>query len=60
MIWERLPKTKYAGLTQLELAPYDALAYFNIGSKAAVLAFEKLDMIPGKYCVRGCSDINAS
>ena len=60
MIWERLPKTKSAGLTQLELATYDALAHFNIGSKAAVLTFEKLDMIPGKYCVRGCLDINAS
>ena len=61
MIWERLPKTKYAGLTTpLELATYDALAHFNIGSKAAVMTFEKLDMIPGKYCVRGCSDINAS
>jgi len=37
---------------------FDAVANFNIGRKASVLVFEKLSMIPGRYCTKGCSDIN--
>ena len=58
MIWERLPKTKYNSLVQLELATYDAVAYFNIGHKATVLIYEKLNMIPGQYTLNGCEDLN--
>ena len=53
MVWERLPKTKYNALAQLEFATYAAVAQFNIGRKVTVMTYEKLDMIPGKYCVRG-------
>ena len=31
MIWDRIPKTRYVSLTQLELEVYDAVAHFNIG-----------------------------
>ena len=58
MIWERLPKTKYNSLIQLELATFDAVAHFNIGHKATVLIYEKLNMIPGKYTLSGCTDLN--
>ena len=46
-IWERLPKTKYYSMTQLEFGVYDAVAYFNIGAKACILLYEKLKMLPG-------------
>ena len=58
MIWERLPKTKYNSLIQLELATFDAVAHFNFGHKATVLIYEKLNMIPGKYTLSGCTDLN--
>ena len=48
MVWERLPKTKYNALAQLEFATYDAAAQFNIGRKATVMTYEKLDMCKRK------------
>ena len=57
-IWERLPKTHYVSRAQLEFGVYDAVAIFNIGRKASILIFEKLDMIPGQYTVKGCKIIN--
>ena len=58
MVWQRLPKTKYVSLTQLDLGVYDAVSKFNIGRKAIVLLFEKLNMIPGIYTLQGCSTMN--
>ena len=58
MIWERLPKTKYVSNTQLQLGVYDAVANFNIGRKASVLIYEKLNMIPGRHTLKGCANIN--
>ena len=49
-IWDRIPKTNYVSLKQLEFGVYDAVANFNIGRKASVLIFEKLNMIPGRTC----------
>ena len=57
-IWERLPKTRFVSRTQLEFGVYDAVANFNIGRKASVLIFEKLNMTPGKYTLKGCQNIN--
>ena len=57
-IWERLPKTKYNSFTHLELATYDAAACFNIGRKATILMYEKLEMKPGSYVVHGCAKLN--
>lgn len=37
----------------------DAVANFNIGQKASVLVFERLEMIPGHYTLRGCNRNNA-
>lgn len=58
MIWERVPKSTYVSLSLFRLGVFDAVANFNIGRKASVLVFEKLSMIPGRYCTKGCSDIN--
>ena len=57
-IWERLPKTRFVSRTQLEFGVYDAVANFNIGRKASVLIFEKLNMTPAKYTLKGCQNIN--
>ena len=57
-IWDRLPKSKYSGLTQLRFGVYDAVANFNIGRKASILIFEKMGMISGKYMLRGCFKTN--
>ena len=48
-IWERLPKTRFDSRTQLEFGVYDAVANFNIGRKASVLIFEKLNIPSGAY-----------
>ena len=53
-IWERLPKSKYCSFKQLEFGVFDAVANFNIGRKATILIYEKLDMIPGRYTGKGC------
>lgn len=57
-VWDRLPKSKYSGLTQLRFGVYDAVANFNIGRKASVLVYEKMGMIPGKYMLRNCFKTN--
>jgi hypothetical protein len=49
MIWERIPKATFVSLRQLRLGTYDAVSNFNIGRKASILLYEKLDMIPGYY-----------
>ena len=54
-----IPKTKYVSLTQLELGVHDAVANFNIGRKASVLIYEKLNLIPGKFIMQGCDKINS-
>ena len=58
MIWSCIPKSTYVSFSQLQLGVYDAVANFNIGRKASILIFEKLNMIPGKYCLEGCRKIN--
>ena len=45
-------------LTQLELGVYDAVANFNIGKKASVLIYGKMNLIPGKFTRQGCDKIN--
>ena len=41
-------------ITQLEIDAFDAVADFNVGSKAAVLIYEKLGMFPGMNMLKGC------
>ena len=53
-IWERLPKTKFVTLKQLEFGVYDALSNFNIGRKASILTYERMNMVPGKHMLQGC------
>ena len=57
-IWDRLPKAKYSGLSQLRFGIYDAVSNFNIGRKASVLTYEKLGMVPGRYMLKGCTKTN--
>ena len=59
MIWDRLPKTRYVSSSLLDLGVYDAVANFNVGRKASILVYEKLNMIPGKYTLRGCQNLNS-
>ena len=58
MIWSRIPKSTYVWFSQLQLGVYDAVANFNIGRKASIFTFEKLNMILAKYCLEGCRKIN--
>jgi len=58
LIWERLPKTEYVSLNRLKLGVYDAVGHFNMGMKSSILIYEKLNMIPGVYTLKGCSMIN--
>ncbi|MBX9702962.1 MAG: hypothetical protein K2X39_02290, partial [Silvanigrellaceae bacterium] len=57
-IWDRIPKTKYVSLTLLKFGVYDAVANFNIGMKSSILIYEKLNMVPGFYTIKGSNDIN--
>lgn len=59
-IWNRIPKTTYVGKQQFEIGVYDAVAHFNVGSKAAVLIYEKLGMRPGMHMLQGSvtKDVN--
>ena len=57
-IWERVPKTNYVSLRKLEFGVYDAVGHFNIGMKSSILIYEKLNMIPGKFALKGCASIN--
>ena len=54
-VWDRLPKSKFCTLPQLQFGIYDAVSNFNIGRKASVLTFEKMGMVPGHYMLKGCS-----
>ena len=58
MIWNRLPKGVFVGATVLKFGVYDAVAHFNIGSKAAVSIMDELGMVPGKYFLEGMKEID--
>ena len=51
MIWERVPKDVFIGSETLQLGVYDAVAHFNIGSKAAVNILHQLGLEPGEFCL---------
>ena len=44
-IWERAQKTVYCGLDTLEIAVYDAVAYYDYGRKATLDIYEHLNMV---------------
>ena len=58
MIWSRIPKSTCVSFSQLQLGVYDAVANFNIGRKASILIFKKINMIPGKYFLEGYRKIS--
>ena len=53
MIWNRLPKSVFVGADVLEFGAYDAVAHFNIGSKAARKIFNELGLVPGQFFQNG-------
>ena len=57
-IWERVPKTKFCSMLHLKFATFDAIANFNIGRKASVMTFKKLNIIPGKLMIDGSNRKN--
>ena len=58
MIWNRISKTRYVSLTQLERGGYDAVANFNIGREAPVLIYEKMNLTPENFTLHCCDKIN--
>ena len=53
-----IPETTFVALPNLEFGVYDAVANFNIGMKASVLIYEKLNSVPGIHMLRGCNKYN--
>ena len=53
MIWNRIPKTVFVGTDSFQLGVYDAVAHFNIGTKATVKVLQTLGISPGTFCVAG-------
>ena len=58
MIWKRVPKSMYVGMTQFQLGLYDAVANFNIGNSASIKVLEKLGLDSGYHTVIGCKELN--
>jgi hypothetical protein len=49
MIWNRLPKRIFVGGNVLQLGVYDAVAHFNIGSRASVDILQQDGLVLGYY-----------
>ena len=45
-------------ITKSGVCVYDAVANFNIGMKASVLIYEKLNFAPGVHILKGCNKYN--
>ena len=58
LIWKRIPKAEYVSLDCLKFGLCDAVGHFNIGMKSSVLVYEKLNMVPGTYLLKGCRTLN--
>ena len=57
-VWEHTPKNTFVTLPNLEFGVYDAGRYFNIGMKASVLIYEKLNFGSGVYMLKGFKNCN--
>ena len=53
MIWNRLPKSIFVGGNVLQLGVYDAVAHFNMGSRASVDILQEDGLVPGYYFQEG-------
>lgn len=53
MIWNKLPKSVFVGADVLEFGVYDAVAHFNIGSKAAINICNELGLVSGQFFEEG-------
>ena len=57
--WSQITqRTTYVSLTELNLGVYNEVANFDIGKKASVLIYEKMNLKPGKFSLQGCDTIN--
>ena len=43
---------------QLKFGVFDAVANFNIGRKASILIYEKMNIVPGLFTLEGCCRLN--
>ena len=60
MIWERVPKTTFIGLTVFEFGVNDAVSHFNIGNMATIQTYNHMSIIPGHYTTVGCIGNNTA
>ena len=51
-------KNNFVTLPNLEFGVYNDVANFNIGMKALVLIYEKLNFPPSVHMLRGCNKYN--
>ena len=54
LIWERVPKSRYVGFNQLEIAVYDAVSVFNDGRSASLEILSEMGLEPGLHCEHFC------
>ncbi|XP_028414795.1 uncharacterized protein LOC114537882 [Dendronephthya gigantea] len=55
MVWNRLPKQVFVGSDVLHLGVYDAVSHFNIGARASIKIFERMNISSGDHCLAQCS-----
>lgn len=53
VIWNKCPKGIFVGGDVLEFGVYDAVAHFNMGSRAAACIMQELDLEPGYFFEEG-------
>lgn len=58
IIWKRLPKTEFVGLTTLKLGVTDAVTCFNDGSVSKINVLQQMGINPGKFTVEGLKTID--
>ena len=58
MIWERIPRTSYVSLSQLQLGVFDVISNFSVGRRVSILIYEFMNIIPSKDTLLGCNRIN--
>ena len=52
-IWKHIPKNTFVTLPNLEFSVYDSVAHCNVGMKASVLIYEKLNFAHVVYMLKG-------
>lgn len=58
VIWTRIPKNTFVGLSTLKLGVMDAIITFNLGALGKVKVLEKLCSVAGRNCLLGLKHID--